>query len=280
MKIDVVHLRPDQEEITLTCYVAEDTPERKIPKRQAIIVFPGGGYDHLSWREAEPIAMKFYAEGVNAFVLAYSILEKALFPNPLLDASYAVAYVRSHAEEFNIDPDQIYVIGFSAGGHMASMIGTMWHHEEAKISPDMPYGLNKPNGMMVCYGVTSVGAFQNEDCTEMLCRTLTPTEEQIKAVSPYLNVDENTAPAFIWHCSNDWVVHVQHALMLARAMADNNIPFELKVYRKGPHGVAVATRFTSTGVSYLENEYISHWLDDATRWVTDKYPVAKKEENK
>lgn len=284
MKIEVIHLRPDQEEITMTAYIAEDTPEKRVPKRQAIIIFPGGGYDHLSWRESEPIAMKFYAEGINAFVVNYSILDKARFPNPLLDASLAVAYVRSHAEEYNIFPDQIYVIGFSAGGHMAGMIGTMWHHEEAKISPDMPYSLNRPDGMIICYGVITMGEFSNEGSVEQLCGTEHPDEETIKRVSIHTNVDDKTVPAFMWHCSNDWCVHIKNALLMARALADNSIPFEFKVYQKGPHGISVGTRFTAVESPTYINEYIAHWTDDAIRWVVDRYPdyakVELKEEQK
>lgn len=280
IKIKVVNLREDQPEIKITCYIAEDLPERKVPKRQAMIIFPGGGYDHLSWREAEPVAMKFYCEGMNAFVVDYSINEKAVFPNPLLDASLSVAYVRSHAEEFNIDPDQIYVIGFSAGGHMAGMIGTMWHHPEAKISPDMPYGLNKPNGMILCYAVTLMGNHANQGTPEILAGHENLSQEEIDKISIDTNVDEHTCPAFIWHCSDDWVVPPQNATYLAKVLADKNIPFEFKMYDRGPHGISVGTKFTAVGAPTYVNEYIGHWTEDVVRWVLSKTNQGLEEVNK
>ena len=98
-------------------------------RRPAIVICPGGGYRHLSQREAEPIALRFLMEGFNTFIVWYRIAPNR-FPLPQQDAAAAMAYVRAHAQEFLTDPNRIAIAGFSAGGHLAGSIGTLWHRAE------------------------------------------------------------------------------------------------------------------------------------------------------
>jgi len=127
-------------------------------RRPLIIVCPGGGYSYLSDREGEPIALRFMAAGFNAMVLYYGIGEHAVAPGPLRDIAAAVALARKNADTYHIDPNQIYVCGFSAGGHVAATLGVYWNSDD--ILPEYS-GLHediRPNGMILGYPVINLKA--------------------------------------------------------------------------------------------------------------------------
>lgn len=237
-----------------------------MPPRPAIVVFPGGGYSFCSKREAEPIALQFLAAGFNAFVLDYSLKEDAVDHRPLVDASRAVAYVRTHAAEYNVDPERIFVIGFSAGGHLAASIGTLWHEDYAKASPDMEYGMNRPNGMILVYPVITAGPFAHRGSIANLSGTAEYTEAQTHLYSLEEHVDERTVPAYICHSFMDKGVPVENTLLFISAMAEKGIPFEARVFPRGPHGFSLATAETNQGnpVDYPE---VAQWMDEAIAWT-------------
>ena len=248
----------------LDVYVADATKDFT---RKAILVIPGGGYGNVcSDREGEPIGMAFMPYGYNAFVLHYSVKEKP-FPHHLIQASMAIKHIRDNAEEYNIDPDKVFAVGFSAGGHLAGSLGTMWHKDEIYEAVKMPYGYNKPNGVMLIYpvitglGRTHKGSFIN------LLMTENPTEEQLKAVSIENNVDEKSSPMFIMHTSNDDLVNVRNSLVLAEALAKQDIKFELHIYPDAPHGIALGNKITSGNYDRHENVAISKWIENAAVWA-------------
>lgn len=135
MKLETVVLNRERN-VTLRAYLL-DTPAdyENIDKRPAVLVLPGGAYMRCSNREAEPVAMAFLAEGYNAYILNYSVMEHAEFPHPLEDADQAMALIRQKAEDWNTDPGKIASIGFSAGGHLSGAMGTM--------------GKERPNAMIL-----------------------------------------------------------------------------------------------------------------------------------
>ena len=122
-------------------------------KRPAVVVCPGGGYSYLSDREADPVALRFVAAGFHAVVLRYGIDAHAVAPGPLNDIANCVAYLKEHATEYNIDQDQIFVCGFSAGAHVAAQLGCLWNN--AGLLPDYAdrQDLIRPAGMILCYPV-------------------------------------------------------------------------------------------------------------------------------
>lgn len=269
MIINTVKLR-DDEDITLTSYIANPI-EGHTPN--AILVIPGGGYSNVCTdREGEPIALAFVAKGYNAFVLHYSVGKKAKFPAPLVDASLAVAYIKRHSEEFNINPDRVFVTGFSAGGHLTAMIGTMWNHEAVYANTDIRYGENKPCGCMPIYPVITasegechLGSFIN------LTGNLTPSKEELEYFSLENRVSDETVPMYIVSTASDPLVPVQSSLYLATALSKNNIPFELHIYPYGPHGLALGNEITSNGNPEVINERYSRWIDDACEWVKEMF---------
>lgn len=267
MKTNVIYLRPGEDDITLTTYVSNDEPELQMPPRPAIVVIPGGGYRFTSDREAEPIAKMFMAAGFQAFILRYSVQEKALFPRPLVELSRAVVHVRENAGVYNVDPDKVFVIGFSAGGHLAASLGTLWHKDFAKASPDMTPGANRPTGMILSYPVISAGPFAHRGSFNNILGEKSADEEMRRAYSLELQVDENTVPTYIWHTCTDATVPVENTLLFMNALAAHKIPFEAHIFPKGPHGLSLANEQTSCGKAELVVPEVAQWIHEAIDWT-------------
>ena len=270
MKYQVYNLR--EKEIDgfmpkLTAYVIDDnhtdTVENRTLKRPAIIVCPGGGYGFKSVREGEPIALQFMAAGYVSFVLDYAVAP-IRYPEPQKNLSDAISFVRKNADEWGIDKDKIAVIGFSAGGHLAGSVATMWDEEPLKT----PDGSNKPNAAILSYPVISsdpriahMGSFDN------LCGD---DEELKKKMSLETRVTEKTPPCFIWHTFDDNTVHSENSLVFAKAMRDKNIPFELHIFPKGVHGLALCNTDTANG-EWMYNPYVSDWVPMSIKWLNNLF---------
>ncbi|HOA84998.1 MAG TPA: alpha/beta hydrolase, partial [Bacillota bacterium] len=164
-------------------------------------------------------------------------------------------------------PEQIAVVGFSAGGHLAASTGTLWNIPEVlKELGDAPAGINKPTGMILCYPVimyTHKHSFYN------LCGTTEPTEEQINRFSLDRHVGPHTPPAFLWHTFDDKVVDVSNSLVFAEKLRENNIPFELHIFPEGVHGLALANEQTWSQKPQFLAPHVECWIDLAVRWVKD-----------
>ena len=239
--------------------------------RNAILVIPGGGYGVVcSDREGEPIALAFLPYGYNGFVLHYSVRESSekTFPAQLIQASMAMKHIKDHAEEYNIDPEKVFVTGFSAGGHLTASLGILWHLKEIYEAVDMPYGYNKPAGIMPVYPViTGIEKFGDFGSVENLWGTKDLTEEQRVAVSLERHVDEKSSPAYIVHTSNDQLVPVQNSLVLANAYAEAGLPFELHIYPDGPHGMALGNQITECGEKKYNDPCFAKWIENAVLWA-------------
>jgi len=268
MIIKKVFLDKNDPNVYLDVYAADKLPGFT---RNAILVIPGGGYGCVcADREGEPIAMAFLPYGYNSFVLHYSVKENSdnTFPTQLIQASMAMKHIKDHAEEYHIDPEKVFVTGFSAGGHLAASLGTMWNKKEVYEALDMPYGYNKPSGMMLVYPVISadksfghIGSFQN------LLGCEDPCEELLNAASIEKNVTADACPAYVVHTSNDDVVNVKNSLVLAAAYKDAGLKFELHVYPDGPHGMALANDITKCGNEKLVDECFASWVENAVKWA-------------
>ena len=260
----IISLCDDDPSITLTTYAADDTSLI----RDAILVIPGGGYGCVcDDREGEPIALAYLARGMNAFVLKYSIGERALFPRPLVDASLAMAYIRSHADEYHINPNRIFCVGFSAGGHLAASLGTFWHLDSVTEMAGIPYGMNKPAGMILCYAVLTAGDMAHKGSFYNILGTESPTEEALDRYSIEKHIDERTVPAFLMHTTEDTLVPVENALYTAEALSRQKILFEMHIYPRGPHGAALFNAQTSRGEAAWEDEAAARWIDDSVDWM-------------
>lgn len=262
---NIIQLRPDDPDITLTTYVA-NAPS---PIRSAVLVIPGGGYGCIcDDREGEPIALAFLAAGINAFVLRYSVGKKALFPRPLVDASLAMQHIRTHAEEYHTDPNRVFACGFSAGGHLCGALGSLWHLDSVREAlPDMPAGMNRPTGMILCYAVLTAFEKPHKGSYINILGTDSPTDEQLDRYSIDKHIDERTCPAFLMHTANDQVVPVENALCTAQALSAAKIPFEMHIFPDAPHGVALGNWQTACGNPAYDNPSISTWVSSAVAWM-------------
>ncbi len=263
MRFEIHQIEVNGASVPLRCYIP-DIMENSVLKneRSAVIVFPGGGYAHLCPREAEPIALSYVSEGFCGFVLDYSVYP-ARFPQALLEGLTAVRFVREHAEEYGISPDHISVCGFSAGGHLAASVGTLWKHSCIDGMLDGERALYRPDSMVLCYPVINPlhrGSFlnlfsQNEE-------ELTP--EIIEMLSLENQVDEDTPPAFIWHNADDFGVPSECSLVFALALHHVKVPYELRVWESGGHGCALASGVTEGDRDPLP---CSAWVKDSVEFL-------------
>lgn len=257
MKTFSVNLDSERSWVRLDAFIP-DLPE----KRDALLIIPGGGYWCVCTdREGYAIAEAFMPEGFSCFVLNYSVREQGKYPAPLEDASLAMQYIREHADELRIRADRVFAVGFSAGGHLCGMLGTMWHEVT-----NVPYGINKPTGVMLCYPVlTGKKGHAHDGSFAILCgKEIEELTDEDRALYSLENhVDNRTSPAFLMHTSDDNCVPVESSIYMANALAQNKIPFEMHIYPHGPHGIALANEITSKG---SENKAIARWVSDAAAW--------------
>ena len=260
----------------LEVYVAEPSPNFT---RRAILVIPGGGYYRLCKNiEGEVVAQAFMAQGFNAFVLNYSVItnnETEVFPAQLIEASRAMKHIRDNAEEYNIDPDEVFAVGFSAGGHLCATLGVMWNLPEIYEAIDMPYGYNKPTGIMPIYPV--INDYSTEKSLKRVWRQEDQiTEEQFDRVCVDRHVTEEASPLFISCGANDTTAPVTGPLALCMAYAKANLTFELHVYPDSPHGPALGNEITMRGNPVWNDPQVGKWVENAAYWAKNVKKKAKK----
>ena len=260
---------------TLTTYCITNTTELKQTKRRAMIVCPGGGYSALSDRENEPIAMQYLAAGFAVFVLRYSIKESAADYHPLMESALALKYVRENAERYNVDPDYVFICGFSAGGHCAAAAGILWNAPAVKqILGSEDTSIARPTGMVLSYPVITTGPLTHLHtsqrlCGKPVCEERNYTQKEGEPFSLELHVNETTPPAFIWHTFADQAVPVENSLLLANAYAAAKVPFELHVFPAGRHGLALCNEQTA---SANERNVVPHnecWMELSIKWARE-----------
>jgi len=256
--------------VYLDAYIADPIKEFT---RKAILIIPGGAYEYHSPREAEPIVHAFMPYGYSAFVLHYTVGKDSgkPFPAQLIEATLAIKHIKDHAVEYAINPQEIFVVGFSAGGHLAGAVGTMWKSEAVKNAvKDMPYGYNRPKGVMLMYPMISPD-YSNCDRYTSAWKTLlctdAPSEAQLRMASIEKNVDADSSPAFILHTFTDPVVDVRNAMALGMAYSEAGVPFEMHIYPEGPHGLSVANATSAWGKPAYINSRVAEWVRLATEWA-------------
>ena len=267
MRGEGLHIFSNDPYAELIPYLHEPSDELKAAPRRAMIVCPGGGYVFLSRREDEPVALAWMAEGFQVFVLHYGICDRAKNYAPLVQACTAVRYVREHAKEWNIDPEHVFITGFSAGGHLAASAGTLWDHEAVREAfGDVPTRMGRPDGTVPCYPVITSGEYAHRGSMTTLAPEGASIEEQA-AFSLERFVDEQTSPAFLWHTADDDGVPVQNSLLYASALAAHGVPFELHVFPHGAHGLSLCDERTwSTNPKFI-NPTAAAWFSLAVRWA-------------
>ncbi len=224
--------------------------------RPCIVILPGGGYSHRAPHEGKPIAEFFNARGMHAAIVQYRVAPNR-HPAPLADVQRAVKILRSNAKAWNIDPNKIVTLGFSAGGHLCASAITLSDVTKDRIGADAIDRMDAmPNGAILCYAVISVDElFGHVGSGKNLLGERYDQEKE--NLSLQNRVSKSTPKAFIWHTSDDNVVNVKNSLIFGEKLRDCGIPFEMHIYPHGRHGLGLAEAF----------EDVSGWADLAADWV-------------
>lgn len=222
-----------------------------------VVIFPGGAYYlRSSDHEGRQIAQYYNKSGINAAVVEYRV-SPYTYPVPLLDAQRAIKVLRRNADKLGIKNNKIITCGFSAGGHLCSMMATksdicnIYGDETDKMSA-------RPDGAILCYPVISTDEkIANTDSVRHL---LGDKYTELKGeFSSDENVTESTCPCFIWHTADDGCVNVQNSLRFAQALIRNKVKCELHIYPTGPHGVGLAAQYP----------HLQSWLGLSVKWIKE-----------
>ncbi|PWT98463.1 MAG: hypothetical protein C5B52_12165 [Bacteroidetes bacterium] len=239
---------------TLTIFL----PEKNKANGTAVVICPGGGYSIVAaGHEGYDVAKRFNEMGVAAIVLKYRLPDSSTSTNPtiapLQDVQQSFIVVRKNAQAWKINPDKVGLMGFSAGGHLASTGGT--HFQAAVVSNPDQINL-RPDFLILIYPVISsdpsishAGSFE-----KLLGKN--PDPEQLKKYSNELQVNSNTPPTFLVHATDDDVVNVKNSIVFYEALITNKVPVEIHIYEKGGHGFGLKNSTTK-----------DDWFERCKNWM-------------
>lgn len=233
-------------------------------RKPALVICPGGGYGFCSVREGAPVARAFARDGIDAFVVEYPCAPVPLGTRPLHTLSAAVAWVRAHAEELQIDPARIAVGGFSAGAHLAGTLAVVWHRADW-FAPATDLAQHRPNAAVLCYPVVTAGEFAHRGSFEQLAGE---AREKQQAFSLETLVDAQTPPAFLWHTLEDELVPVENSILLEAALRRAGVPHEMHLFPHGKHGLSLADAETYDGAAgRLPDRHVARWQSLCAEWL-------------
>jgi acetyl esterase/lipase len=207
----------------------------------AVVVCPGGGYRTLaSDHEGKQVAEWLNGLGVSAFVLQYRVGPRYRHPAPITDAQRALRLVRFHAREWGVDAARVGIMGFSAGGHLASTAGTRYDDGNPQAADPVDRMGSRPDLMILAYPVISFTAtFTHKGSRQSLLGD-PPDAKVAEELSNEMRVTARTPPAFLFHTGDDPGVPVENSIAFYQALRAAQVPAELHVFPKGPHGVGLA----------------------------------------
>lgn len=238
-------------------------PERNLAKGTAVIVCSGGSYGGRANRvEGIPACKKLSEAGITAFLLDYRLPKAEQMDRkeivPLTDAQRAIQYVRENAKKYKIDPSRLGIMGFSAGGHLVSTVGT---HFADKSELSNPKGTSlRPDFMVLVYPVISFADSLTHKTSRLNLIGPEVTKDRILKYSNELQVTEQTPPTYLTSGVDDKTVDVKNSLYFAAALKQHGVPVELFLYEKGRHGYGVNN-----------NQSKVQWIDDCIEWIKKEH---------
>lgn len=242
--------------------IAVFIPSKKSATGQAVVICPGGGYAILAYNwEGTDVAKWLNSKGVTAIVLKYRLpnSKSNIVPHqsPLMDAQRALRLVRANADKWNIKKDRVGIMGFSAGGHLASTAGTHFDNGNASSTDSIERQSCRPDFMILMYPVITMSKPTMHVGSRNNLIGANPDAQLANFYSAELNVTKETPPTFLAHATDDKGVPVENSLMFYQALKDHNIPAEMHLYPKGGHGFGLAL-----GIPETES-----WTDRCIDWL-------------
>lgn len=238
-------------------------PSERNATGKAVVICPGGGYSHLAYDwEGTDIAKWFNAQGIAAFVLKYRLPQsKSIIIQheaPLQDAQRAIRLVRFHAEKWKVDRDKIGVVGFSAGGHLASTLGTQFDKKIDADGDQIDKVSARPDFMALIYPVISMKHPITHQGSRNNLLGNNPSETLVNEYSNELQVNNKTPQTFIVHSTDDKAVPVENSLNFYKALKDVGVKAEMHIYPEGGHGYALA----------INRGYLKSWTNRLADWLS------------
>ncbi len=231
----------------------------------AVVICPGGGYGGLAKdHEGHQPAQWFNGQGVSAFVLHYRLgTQGHHYPTQLADVQRAIRWVRAHAADYGLDPSRIAVMGFSAGGHLASMAATLFEEKAYEPSDAIDEASARPDFAILCYPVISLdrAVTHGGSRKNLLGPEREGDDEWAKKLSSDLNVTERTPPTFLFQTDADTAVPAENAVRFYLALRQKKVPAEMHVYEQGPHGVGL----------YLADPVLGTWSGHLSDWLRSRF---------
>jgi acetyl esterase/lipase len=241
---------------TLTSYLPATNPTRT-----AVIIAPGGGYQHLSMqKEGEDVALWLNAHGVAGFVLKYRLGPNYHHPAELADAQRAIRTVRAHADALGIAPDHIGMWGFSAGGHLTASAGTLYDQGPPASADAIDKESARPDFLILAYPVIALEEpYVHKGSLKYLLGD-TPDPALVQLLSPQKHVTAQTPPTFLYATTDDATVPVMNSVLFYSALVAAKVPAEMHLFAHGPHGTGLAQTFPDLKV----------WPDLLATWLRSR----------
>lgn len=217
-------------------------PRRENANGSAVVICPGGGYAAEAYRdEGIKIAQTFINHGIAAFILKYRLPSDSIMKDkaigPLQDTQQAIKLVRERSSEWNVDPKKIGIMGFSAGGHLASSAGT---HFTKCLVPNPQKTSIRPDFMILIYPVISMSDQLTHTSSRRYLLGKNPSAEMIDFFSNELQVTDQTPPTYLTHTGDDKIVDVNNSIVFYQALNKHKIPAEMHLYPTGDHGFVLS----------------------------------------
>ncbi len=282
----------------LDCYLLDPEISTDVCKtRPAIVIAPGGAYLTHAHREGEPVAARFLGLGFDVFVLRYrtyvtgaptkpggmpQVDATSHYPRQVVDAMRAMAYVRSHASEWHIDGQRIYLLGFSAGAHVVGSLAERYDDAELLAEAGTTAEVVRPAGLVLCYPMVSTEHLCGANATDsspdertmanMVVRAAFGRPDPTAADFAHFDLRRHIRPdlprTFVWQTAADETVLPHETTELVAALQRAGVPVEYHLFERGPHGMALADHTTTTpDRQELTNDEAAVWVDLCVRWL-------------
>lgn len=301
---DIVSLN-DAGTATLECFVLDNQISSRATKtRPAMVICPGGAYLKLARREAEPVAARFLGLGYDAFILRYPVYVTGMpaapgakpqvdptshYPEQLFSLMQAMAYVRRHADEWDIDATRIYALGFSAGGHVVGSLAERWDDADLLSHGGLTATETKPRGVVLCYPMVTATLVQDVEAaakapaSQTVPGGVTPTQlAEVQALAVFgkpdptqadydaLDLRKHVRPdmprTFVWQTAADDTLRAYETADFVAALMRAGVDCEFHLFQNGPHGISLADETSSSEPRHV-NAAAARWVELAQTWL-------------